>query len=52
MVLVLELVIVPKLLGLVTSVLLCKEWRRERCCGIREATSAETAARELHSVGS
>lgn len=45
------LVITPKLLGLVTAVLLCKERRRERCCGSREATRAQTAAREWHSEG-
>lgn len=46
-----RLVIVPKLLGLVTAVLLCKEGRRERCCALRQATTAETAARDWHSEG-
>lgn len=44
-------VIVPKLLSLVTAVLLCKEGSGERCCRLREETSAETAVSEWHSEG-
>lgn len=43
-----RLVIVPKLLGLVTAVLLFKEWGG-RDAVVREAGSAETAMSEWHS---
>lgn len=46
-----RLVRVTKILGLVTAVLLRKQERRERCCGLREAAGAETAGREWHSEG-